>query len=397
VNVEKSEAMKYIDGYSRRIAAAALVAVTGGCLIAVPVRGAALWESPTWGLSASGAATWGYDSNLVARSENLAASYVSAAPSMRLARRASLTRLDLTGTIEGTTFLGGDVSGSIDPSLHLVMAYPWDEFGNPLHELDARWIRHDVTDTDLGRRVRAEEWRLGARSILFDTGKTRFGAGLAADAVSFQSDELHANEGVLADVDVAYAVTSDAHLGIGYGHGWGRSDAPAGGQDVTRSQNQVVIRGRGRLLPKVTGTVDAGYAMIDYRGGIARSEGTWIAGVVLDWDVAAGTQATMRARRFADFAPQGESVMRTGVEVEVSRGLAHGWRVRAGGGASSVERTVPSGLSESTAFTTLAGLGYQLTERFSAGISHRFTRQYAEQAAYDYTRHQVEARVDIHF
>jgi hypothetical protein len=356
---------------------------------------AALWVDPNWALIGDLRTMVAYDSNLTSRADGGDDYYGSLTPKLTLSRRGSSTRLDIDVAVERTWFRDFTEFNSTDPQANLVYEFPSAPGDEPTTHLDLHVGRDSSTNTDLGRRVRSDRARGQFDQRVWNTGRTALDLRLTGSATDFREDDLNTNEAFAIEARVGYAIAPQTRIGVGYGHEWTRSKGAGGRGDTDGSEDRVIVRANGELMPKLRGSIETGVAFVDYEGVVNRDDTAWIAAVSLNWDASPTTVATIRASRYTDFSPEGDTALRSELMMDLRHQGSGGLILRAGGGVRRLESTIGTTETQADAVILMVGIGYQLTERFSAELSDRWTQQWADRETFDYDRHFVTG--EVHF
>lgn len=367
-----------------------------GPTLLVPAA-AAVWLDPNWALVGELRPVVVYDTNLTARSENLEDVYGSLTPKLILSRRGSATRFELDAQVERTWFRDFREFNSTDPQVNMLYEYPAGPDDEPHRRLDLHWGRASTTNTDLGRRVRSDNLRARWDQRIIDTGRTAVELRLDGRSTDYRDEDLNTNEAYAVEARFGYAVTPDVRIGAGYGHEWTRSLGAAGRGDTDGDEDRVMVRAYGNLSPKLRGSVETGVAFVQYQGAVDRDDTAWIASVSLTWEPTPEATATVRASRYTDFSPEGETALRSEVMLDLSRGLGRGFSLQGGGGVARLTRFFDGVEDQADAVILWVGIAYELTDRFSAQLTERWTRQSADRAALDYERHLVTGQIAFTF
>ncbi len=373
----------------------------GRCLVFGPAflipAAAAVWIDPNWALVAEVQPEVIYDTNLTARHDSISDTYARLTPKLTLSRRGSETRLDLDAEVTRTWFNDFTEFNSTDPQANLLYEFPAGPGDEATSHLDLHWGRTSSTNTDLGRRLRSDNLHGRWEQRVFDTGRTGFTVRLDGRSTDYLDGDLNTNNAYAVEGRAGYAVTPQARLGIGYGHEWSRSLGAAGRGDTRGNEDRVIVRANGDLLPKVHGSLETGVAFVKYSGVVRRSDTAWIAAVDLTWDASPLTVGTLRASRYTDFSPEGETALRSELMVDLTQRVGRGFALRGGGGIARVQRNFDAIEHHANAVILVAGITYELTERFSAGVTERWTRQNEDRDSFDYSRNVVSGQMTFTF
>lgn len=385
-----------VSGPARRWSRTLVGALGALLLVASPTRGA-VWQSPNWAVGSTLAAETGYDGNLYLRNGASDGTYAAAEAGLRLFRRQSLTRLELTAALRALEFISGDAEGSIDPSLQLLYRYPFDNEVRAVQEIRAGISSRTRANADTGTRLRSVQSNLNWQGRVLPTGKLQLVGRLGYNRTAFDTEENDWNDNLNAGATLDLFSNDRRDIGIGYDYSQARAQSDIGNTTDSRRSHAITLRGRGEILPKVTGDFYVGADQAKYSGECDCTDWAAIAEASLAWRMTERRRLALLLDRHTYYSPTGDVVGFSAVGLEFTQQIAGGFTGRAGieFTESRFENRITPRHDEATRFR--AGLGYNLTTRLSAALDVDVTRQDSTEERFTYNRTAVQARLSTTF
>ncbi|HEY4989337.1 MAG TPA: outer membrane beta-barrel protein [Opitutaceae bacterium] len=376
-----------------RIPCLLLLAVTGAAMAP-----AAIWEDPSWALTAKADATVGYDSNISAVDGGPSDSFASFKPSLVATRKDATLSFDTEAWADFTAFQRDTGTDSIDPGIRMTLSYPANVDTLPTQAAEAHWIRTTSANLDVGGRVSQDDALVKYEGDLVDTGKTT----IVGRASVEQDDYLGAAYSNLRTASVgttlSYSPQPLIRAGAGYDLTLGRSEAnSAGAGDLDQTEQAFTFQASGEFTPKISGKISVGSAYSDYTGTFIHSEWDAIAGAHLTWKPVERLSLEVQVLRAPYFSAGGNVDLSTSVGLGIRKELSNGFAVTANGQAGNTDHKRTVTYRSDAIEGAGAGLDYNLTGRITASVNYGWTKQDSDVARYTYTRDVVTAAVLCRF
>lgn len=352
----------------------------------MPCR-AAIWQTPLWALTATAEGEVGYDSNLFSRKGGDGDAYAMIAPTFMLQRLNSLTRLEVDISVQSFTFLDRTDLNSLNPSLGLRLRYPSDEELLTTQEIDVHASRRTEANSDVGSRLRRDDFDARWEGSFSPTGKIRVLARTEIRRTDYLTPGFNTNDATSAGLTAAYISNERLQLGAGYDFEYSHSQPDNPTRLPTNGRRHLfTFRGRGEFLPKVTGRFYLGTSYTDYRGGVTRTDWDLIAGASLVWQATARGQLTAKAGRLAYFSPDGSTSTRTGLGFEWTQQIIGGFSATLGVDIAQVLYLYSTRTRHDRLYGGRFQFRYALTDHFSASVGAGYTTQSSEELFGNYDR-----------
>lgn len=360
---------------------------------------AAVWEDPSWALTAKADVTAGYDSNLFGIDGGPSDDFATYRPSLLLERKDSPLTLDTEAWVGWTTFDRETGNDSVDPGVRLTLAFPANAPDTqPTQTAEVHWIRSTSLNVDVGGRVSQDDAQASYAGNLVDTGKLVVDGRADLDRDEYLGSAYTTVDTATAGTTVSYSPQELFKAGLGYDVTVGRSVPNTGGAGtLDRTEQAVTAQATGEFGPEVTGSVAAGAAYSDYTGYFAYSEWDAIAAADLVWKPRERLSLDLKASRAPSFNADGNVDVDSTVSLTVRQELPRGLAVHADGmvGRASHERVVTYRTDELEGAGS--GLDYNLTGKLVVSVDYEWTHQDSDVYPFTYQRHVVTGQVQYSF
>ncbi len=358
---------------------------------------AALFESGNWAATASASAGAYYSDNFYQRSSSEDGGYLQIDPTLHLFRRNSLTRLEFDASLRARAFVGIDESETFDPSLSMFYRYPAGDDVLSRQQIRALVAQRSDINGDLGELLRSTNYGVDWEGMVLPTGKLALTGRAEARRVDFEDSVYDLRDELSAGLTLAFVSTERLQLGVGYDITHNRAEWRLLDRETERLGNAVTVRGRGDLLPKVTGEFYAGAEHSEFSGSFDRSVWDAIVGASLTWDVDERRQLALTLDRSNYFAPNGDAVIRSLAGLEFIQQIAGGFRARVRVDYGRANFRADTLFREEDEIGVGAGLSYGLTDRLQASFDVAYLTQDSTLEQFDYDSVTLRARVTRNF
>jgi len=184
-----------------------------------------------------------------------------------------------------------------------------------------------------------------------------------------------------ASVDLFYVYTSERDLFAGYAIKF--SDSAANNQTIDHSFTGGIS---GRILPKVNGTVRAGYE-IRQDGTTNQTFDSWTATSSVTWNMNRRVTFTGTLNKAFSTTATDASIDSLGATLDVQYSLTGKWSVFASiGGGENDFLNGPVAGRQDYYFTWSTGVNYNLNDHFKASLTYSYYKSWSNRAAGNYDR-----------
>jgi hypothetical protein len=346
-----------------------------------------IWENRDWALVGDGEAGIGYDSNLYARNGGVGDGYALLTPTLSLQRLHSFTDFHVDLALQSYTFFDRTGLDSLDPSLTVVVHYPFDEYLFPTQQFTLIASRSTEVNGDVGGRLRRQDFGGRWEGHIIASEKTILEGRAEVHQTDYLTAGYNDNEFATAGLTLSYVSNERLQIGAGYDYEYSVSKPKdSGAIESSFRQHLVTMRGRGEFLPKVTGYCFIGVASTDNRGSDTRSYLDLEGELSIAWQATVRGQLIFKVARETYFSPNGYAYIPTSVGPEWDQELAGGYSLRVGANEQQILYRFGTGTRNDQLYAGYFQLHYALTERFTAALTMNYTRQDSPEYIVNYTR-----------
>ncbi len=359
---------------------------------------AALWESPHWALLGNVSGTGGYDSNLTLSHEGEGSGFATLEPEFVFERISSATKLEFSGKVVGTHFFDKDQDSQFEPSFSVEYEYPDWKDNLPRLTGSASWNRSTTGDASVGNRISAAYTHVNFGGRFFSTGKIGLSAEASYAGVDYQGNRFVTHQLGTISIGAGYEPNQLAEYSLNLVSSYGET-APSqliAGR-VKNWEEGLTLRVRGKLSPKVTGSIYAGAAAVKYTGSFSRSDGLPLGGGEIGWHLTPGGWIYGGLDFGADYSPDGQSLEIHRVSLRYQQTIFQAWRCefRTSPGRTLYYRQTK--LREDRIFSTGVAVIYEPSTRFLIRTGYEFTKQDSNVLFANFDRHLATTRVAYRF
>ncbi len=351
-----------------------------------------------------------YDSNLFANRNDVDDFYLTVTPELEFQRQTGVLHLDLRSGIVVRRHLDHSVLNAEDLYAEAELRYPVvpgrtrtdQDLGLHYRESTRAVENTGSRPTDEETGDVAEDWRFGAdygiRHHL--TEKTAVRSRLAGERREFRRGRWSDRDTYSAGADAIWIYSEKLDLFSGYRFRRTLTRRrPEGVRSVSSRDHQVSAGAEGELLPKVSGSLRAGYQIRDFDARDRGSRDQFSFDADTTWEATAQTQVSLGASRDFRTSADERDVDSTSVTLTATHRLTEPYRLdarlhylheRFGATATT------SGRSEHTVGAE-SGIRYSLTERASAALAYRVARRESDDNFFTHTRHIVDLSARMRF
>lgn len=293
---------------------------------------ASLWENADWAVTSQDSAGIGYDSNVYDRRGGAGDGYALVAPGLTLKRVGSLTDLEVSLELQSYTYFDLHGLDSVDPALNIVARYPYNEGVDfPTEQLELGASRTTEVNSLVGGRLRRGDMAAGWEGNVAEGGKTVLQGRVHVHEVDYLTAGFNDNVYSSGGLTLGYIANERLELGVGYDFSYSESRPKlAGGIASEFRQNLFTLRGRGDLLPKVTGSFFVGAADTAYKGPASESNLDLECEFNLSWQPTQRGRLTLKANRQTYFSPDGYAYIPSTLGLEWTQEIAGGYSATLG-------------------------------------------------------------------
>jgi len=210
-----------------------------------------------------------------------------------------------------------------------------------------------------------------------------------------ENDALFNLKSYAESLDVFYVYSSKLDLLGGYRIRWG--DAEGGSRTV---DNALTLGATGGILPKLNGSLRAGYQWREESGGTGGSFHALTSSLALTWPVT--TRVTLTGAASKDFTTTATDISVNVTAFGLSASLRPTFKLRVtlnAGVDYSISDFLGSrgGGRQDRAWSANAGLSVPLGNRFSASISYAYSDNHSNIAFSDFARHTASFNLSARF
>ncbi len=196
-----------------------------------------------------------------------------------------------------------------------------------------------------------------------------------------------------ANLDLFYIYTSERDLVAGYRVRWGDTSASTSFVDHAFTAGV-----SGKILPKVSGNVRAGYQVRVPSGYSDGSYEAFTASLAATWNATRRMNVTLQAGKDFSTTSTNINVDGTTLNLDLQQAVSSKFAVYAGTGYGVNRFLGSAGLGRrDTFFTWNIGAGYTLNEHFKAMLAYSYYRNWSNVAFSDFKRNSVSLNLSSRF
>lgn len=357
-------------------------------------RGYSLWRSNPGGdeLHVNLKANVGWDSNLYSSADGPGDTLLTTSVSADYARSAGLIGVDATIGVDAGHFDKFSSNDYVNPRASLEFTKGTGRTTGSLAGSIAR-----KSEGDVAANIRAESW-------VYDTAlKARYPVierYSVTGSVGYTLKEF-LNSPVLVDLatfnassDLLYAINSQRDLFAGY-----RLRVSDSELDTVSRDHAFTIGVSGKILPKLTGTVRAGWQTRTTSGLFPRENDSGVtAAASTTWMI--NRRASLTAQATKDYATTSTDIGTdsSAATLDLKMAATTKWSWNLGVGYGLVEFLGTRGAGREDTYLTATGAAtYQLRERLAMSLVYSYLNNWSTLALADHSRHSIIAGVSSRF
>ena len=364
-----------------RAAAAGFMACT---LLASPVRALVSLNDGDTHLYVTATGSAAYDSNIFARADGQGDFILSAGLILEYARRAGAIGINATMAVNASRFGDNTTQNFNDPAFKVEFLKSGGRTTGSL-KLGAAYVSE--ADAVIGERTQSWNYLSDLNFKYPVIERYSFSGELGyTDRVYDHPSSLTDLETFTAGADLLYALTSTRDLVAGYE--FRRSDTSANSSYDDHSFTAGVS---GRILPKLSGSVRAGYEVRTPRGSSTDGDYRGLtASASVTWTLSQRLKLTGLLNRDNSVTANNQSVNTTSGEIALQETLNRklAFNASLGGGRSRYLNALEAGRHDEY-LTWGTGLKYTMNDHVSSSLDYLFTQNWSTISLSDFTRHTI--------
>ena len=357
-------------------------------------RGYSLWSSSPGRdeLHVDLKAHFGWDSNLYSSADGPSDTLLTTSVSADYARKAGLIGVDATIGVEAGHFGKFSSDDYINPRAFLEFT---KGTGRTTGSLTGSIARN--SEGDVAANVRAESWdydtALKARYPVIDRYSVTGSTGYTLKEY-INSPVLVDLETFHASSDLLYAINSQRDLFAGY-----RMRISDSKLDTVSRDHAFTIGVSGKILPKLTGTLRAGWQTRSTSGLFPKENDSGVtASAATTWMI--NPRASLTAQATKDYATTSTDIGTdsSAATLDLKMAATTRWSLNIGLGYGLVEFLGARGDEREDTYLTATGAAtYQLRERLGLSLVYSYLNNWSTLALADHSRHSITAGVSSRF
>ncbi|MFA6286078.1 MAG: outer membrane beta-barrel protein [Opitutaceae bacterium] len=322
----------------------------------------------------------GYDSNISASNGGAGSVTTTTSFGIEYARRAGYIGVN-AGVAWNLGQFGSDTSQNFsNPSMNLELV---KSSGRTTGSLTLSAARESSADTAVNMRTDSWKYAAGLNWKYPVIDRYSLAGNFNYGLVSYQN----AAPGIYnlttygASVDLFYVYTSERDLFTGYAIGFSDS-----GANTQTTDHSFTVGVSGRILPKVNGSVRAGYE-IRQDGTTGQSFDSWTATSSVSWNMNRRVTFTGTLNKAFSTTATNASIDSLNATLDIQYSLTGKWSLftSIGGGENDFLNGPVTGRRDYY-FTWNAGVNYSLNDHFKASLAYSYYQSWSNRAAGNYDR-----------